>query len=202
MKHFYTPLIKETKEYVADFVADHFSETICYHNIDHTLEVVEAVQIIAEKCQIDDRQLEIVLVAAWFHDTGYYMGCENHEKASAEIAQNYLRKKELNEDFINAVSKCILSTKVPQNPQSLLEKIICDADLFHLATDKFFEKSELLWKEFSYTDQDMTPETWLNQSRQFVESHRYHTEYGKKVLYPNLIKNLERLNSKIDSTSL
>jgi len=201
LKHFYTPLLQETKEYVANYVADHFSETICYHNIDHTLEVVEAVEIIAEDCKINANELEIVLVAAWFHDTGYYKGCENHEKASAKIAQTFLREKDVSGEFIDAVSRCILSTKVPQKPKALLEKIICDADLYHLATDKFFEKSELLWKEFSFTNQDMTPESWLSQSRQFVKEHRYHTDYGKRELYPKLIKNLELLNTKIDSIS-
>lgn len=201
MKNFSTPLIQVTKEYVADFVADHFSEDICYHNIDHTLEVVDAVEIIGSKCQISDFDLEVVIIAAWFHDTGYYLGCENHELASSQIAEAYLSKQGKTTDFIEAVSKCILSTKVPQNPHTLLEKIICDADLFHLSTEKFFEKSELLWREFSYTDQKMTPESWLNQSKQFVESHQYHTEYGKDKLYPRLIKNLELLNTKIKSSS-
>jgi len=199
--NFNTPFIELTKEYVAGFIADHFSEDICYHNIDHTIEVVEAAEIIGRNCHISDRELEIVIVAAWFHDTGYYLGCMNHEEASAEIAREFLVKHGKAEDFIKDVTKCILSTKVPQKPDSLLEKIICDADLFHLATEKFFEKSELLWKEFSLKDETMTPESWLNQSRQFIEAHRYHTKFGKEKLSPKLKKNLRLLTTKIDSKS-
>ncbi len=201
MKNFSTPLLRLTKEYVADFVADHFTENICYHNIDHTLEVVDAVEYIGKKCQISEGELEVVLVAAWFHDTGYYLGCENHEKASAQIARDFLQKLGVDQDFIDSVVKCVLATKVPQTPNSLLEKIICDADLFHLATEKFFEKSELLWKEFSYTNENMTPESWLNQSKKFVEAHRYHTKFGKEKLSPQLKKNLKLLNTKISSSN-
>ena len=188
-----------TKEYVANFIADHFTENICYHNIDHTLEVVEAVEFIGRKCQISNSELEVVIVAAWFHDTGYYLGCENHEEASAQIARDFLNSQGKDKEFIDMVVKCILSTKVPQTPDTLLEKIICDADLYHLASEKFFEKSELLWREHSYTDENMTPENWLNQSKKFIEEHRYHTKFGKEKLFPQLKINLKRLNTKIST---
>jgi len=199
--NFNTPFIELTKEYVAGFIADHFSEDICYHNIDHTIEVVEAAEIIGRNCHISDRELEIVIVAAWFHDTGYYLGCNNHEEVSAQIASEFLLKHGKSKKFIEEIKKCIISTKVPQHPSSLLEKIICDADLYHLATEKFFEKSELLWKEFSKKDETVTSESWLNQSRQFIEAHRYHTKFGKEKLSPKLKKNLRLLTTKIDSKS-
>lgn len=197
MKNFSTSFIEETKKYVAEFIADHFSEKICYHNIDHTLDVVQAVEIIGGKCNISDQELEMVIIAAWFHDTGYYLGCEDHEVTSAQIARHYLEEKQKDNAYVDVVTKCILATKVPQKPVSLLEKIICDADLYHLATEKFFEKSELLWREFSFQDANLTPRNWLNQSKKFVEVHRYHTKYGKETLFPRLKKNLTLLKYKI-----
>lgn len=199
MGHFTTPFIEETRQYVIEFIADHFSEQICYHNIDHTLDVVEATEIIGRACNISDADLEMLLIAAWFHDTGYYLGCRNHEETSAEIAKNFLTLKGKDRKFIGNVINCILATKVPQSPRNLFEQIICDADLYHLATEKFFEKSELLWQEFSHNDKNMTPLRWLNQSKEFVSSHRYHTVYGKNELFPKLKKNLKKLNAKINS---
>ena len=32
-----------------------------------------------------------------------------------------------------------MATKLPQSPHSLIEQIICDADLFNLGTDMFRE---------------------------------------------------------------
>ena len=197
MKNFNTPLLKRTKEFVAGFIAENFTEKICYHNIDHTLEVVEAVEIIGKHCNISKEDMETVIIAAWFHDTGYFLGCENHEEASANIAKQYLTDENIDPEIINKVANCILSTKIPQTPNSTLEKIICDADLFHLASEKFFNKSKLLWLELTLHNQKITPESWLNQSREFVETHEYHTSFGKEILLPKMEKNLASLKLKI-----
>jgi predicted metal-dependent HD superfamily phosphohydrolase len=194
-----TPFIEETKKYVVGFIADHFSEEICYHNIDHTLEVVEAVEMIGRACKISDQQIEMLKVAAWFHDAGYYLGCADHEEASAEIAREYLLQTHVDSDFIMTVESCILATKLPQNPQNILEEIICDADLFHLSSEQFFEKSELLLQEFSVSDKNMTPEIWMARSKEFIESHHYHTKFGKEQLFPKLQRNLGILRAKIRS---
>jgi predicted metal-dependent HD superfamily phosphohydrolase len=199
LENFSTPFIEETKTYVIEYMADHFSEDICYHNIDHTLEVADAVEIIGRACQISDKQLEILKVAAWFHDTGYYLGCVDHEEASAKIAREYLTNKHVDLDFITSVESCILSTKLPQKPQNILEKIICDADLYHLSSENFFEKSDLLLQEFSLRDKNMTPEIWLAQSKEFIESHSYHTKFGREQLFPQLKKNLKILTDKINA---
>lgn len=197
MGNFSTPLIKKTKEYVVGFIADNFTEKICYHNIDHTLEVVEASEIIGKKLNISTENLEIVILAAWFHDTGYFLGCTNHEEASANIAKLYLEGEAIDSTTIDKIICCIMATKIPQTPKSILEKIICDADLFHLATDKFFGKSELLLTELTLHNQKIDQKCWLIKSKEFVESHNYHTSFGKEFLLPELAKNLELLNLKI-----
>lgn len=202
MEKFSTPLVEHTKEYVAEFIAENFTEKICYHNIDHTMEVVEATEIIGRKCKISDKDLETVIISAWFHDVGYFMGCENHERASAKIAEEYLKRENVDTERIIQVKQCILSTKIPQKPKTLLDKILCDADLYHLATEKFFEKSQLLWREFSLHNKDITPKYWLNQSKDFVEAHEYHTSFGKHKLLPKLEKNLTLIKDKIKQFEL
>lgn len=197
MKNFSTPFIERTKEYVAGYIAENFTEKICYHNIDHTLEVVDATEMIGRKCGISDKDLETVIIAAWFHDTGYYLGCENHEKASADIATAFLREQKVDEEVIRQIRNCIYATKIPQRPKTLLEEILCDADLYHLSTEKFFEKSDLLWQEIRMNDQDIAHDYWLNLSKEFVEAHQYHTPYGKQVLLPRLKKNLSLIKSKL-----
>ncbi len=197
MEGFNTPLLNKTKEFVAGFIADNFTEKICYHNIDHTLEVVNACENIGAHCEISNEDMEVVLVAAWFHDTGYYLGCENHEHASAEIATKFLNEGHVDPETIPKVVNCILATKIPQTPKNILEKILCDADLFHLASEYYFDKSELLWLEFTLHNQKITPEYWLSLSKDFFEEHEFHTNYGKKILLPRQDKNLVKIKSKI-----
>lgn len=197
MKDFSTPLLIKTKEYVAGFIGDNFTEKICYHNIDHTLEVVNSCEIIGGHCQISTEDLETVILAAWFHDTGYFLGCENHESASANIASKFLIEEDIERGIINKVVNCILSTKIPQSPKNILEKILCDADLFHLATEYYFDRSELLRLEFTLHNQNITPEYWLSQSKNFFEDHEFHTSYGNEILLPMKKKNLGLIKSKI-----
>lgn len=197
MGSFSTPFIEKTKEYVAGFIGENFSEKICYHNIDHSIEVVEAAELIGNHCEISDKDLETVIIASWFHDTGYYLGCKEHEIESSKIAQSFLSDENVSQNIINKVINCILSTKVPQLPKSLLEKIICDADLYHLSSDNFLEKSELLLHEFRHQKQDISLDIWLKQSIEFISNHEYHTSYGKKILAPLANKNILLLQAKV-----
>ena len=198
MGSFSTSFLEKTKEYVAGFIGEHFTEKICYHNIDHTIDVVGFCELIGNKCRISESDMEIVIIAAWFHDTGYYLGCQDHEDASAEIAEKYLSEQNCDTTHIKKVVNCILATKIPQTPKTLLEKILCDADLYHLSSEQFFEKSELLLQELKFENQDISDEMWLEGSKEFVEAHRYHTPYGKRVLFPRMLKNLKMLKSRIE----
>ena len=198
MGNFNTSFLEKTKEYVAGFIGENFTEKICYHNIDHTLEVVDASELIGKKCKISNKDLETVIIASWFHDTGYYLGCLEHEEASAKIASEFLSGQNTPQEIIDEVVNCILSTKIPQKPKTLLEKIICDADLYHLSTKKYFEKSALILRELKYQNQEISSELWLKESKDFIEAHVYHTSYGKKVLFPLLKKNLALLQRRIE----
>ena len=202
MKDFSTPLIEKTKEYVNGLFANNFSEDICYHNIDHTLDVVEGVKIIASKSNVNLKDLETLIIAAWFHDSGYFMGSENHEFASANLASSFLSEKGVDLETVIKVRNCILCTCIPQKPVTLLEKIICDADMFHLASENFFQKTELLRLELTLSGKKMTHGEWLEKSRNFIESHNYHTKYGLQVLNPKKNENLVLLRSKIEEISL
>ena len=139
---FETYLISMAETYVKRFMADKLDEKMCYHNLNHTLEVVEAAEIIGRGCKLNEDELEQVIIAAWFHDIGYYNGREDHELQSAELARSFLIKTSFPAYKIENVCSSILATKIPQSPKNLLEQVLCDADLYHLSTEKFFEKEK------------------------------------------------------------
>jgi HD superfamily phosphodiesterase len=53
-----------------------------YHDCSHTLEVVSAVKELSIAEKLSPLESEMVIIAAWFHDTGYIKGAENHENES------------------------------------------------------------------------------------------------------------------------
>src|SRR5690606_4343989 len=99
---------------------------------------------------------------------------------------------------VGRIKSLILSTKVPQNPQNLLEEIICDADLYHLGSEGFLEQSLLLKREKEYSEQREIPLIdWLKQTRDFMLKHQYNTDYAKMIIQEGKEKNLKFLDAKI-----
>mgnify|MGYP001100522238 CR=1 FL=1 len=86
-------LFKEVKEHVFKQFKETLPKGAVYHNYNHTLQVVNAAHEIALAEKLSDNDLEILLLAAWFHDVGFTLSHENHEENSKKIAAEYLNKK-------------------------------------------------------------------------------------------------------------
>jgi predicted metal-dependent HD superfamily phosphohydrolase len=92
-----------------------------------------ASKTIGAACRLSAEELEGVILAAWFHDAGYVEAIEGHEEKSVEIATSFLRENGYPQEKIARVAACIRATKMPQNPKTLMEQVLCDADISHLA---------------------------------------------------------------------
>jgi predicted metal-dependent HD superfamily phosphohydrolase len=183
-------LLQKSRIYVEEFLKDNLSKGIYYHDLEHTQEVVEAAEEIGFASNLSEEQLETVLIAAWFHDTGYYKGMQDHEVNSKEVAEDFLRKEGVNDKKINDVSGCILATMIPQHPTNIMEEVLCDADLYHVSTKEFFKKSELLRKEFSLVFPDeIQLDEWFKKSIKF----HFFTDYARENLLSAKKENLKKL---------
>ena len=141
---FETELTRKTRDYVDQFLRENMKEPLPYHNFNHLEDVVHASIEIGQAMKLIEDQLEMVVIASWFHDIGYYKGWEDHELTGREIAGKFLRSQGVSEKKIEEVGGCILATRLPQRPTNILEKVVCDADLHHISSEEFFDKSELL----------------------------------------------------------
>lgn len=169
-----------------------------YHDVAHTKEVVAAATEIGKGEQLNDGELEIIQIAAWFHDAGYIEKTLGHEKISEKIAKDFLNSVKYPFVKIQKVSSCIKSTKVPQKPKNKLEKIICDADLSHLGLVTFFERNDKYRIEFeNYLGQKMDDGKWLKKSISFMKRHRFFTKYALKNYSAQKKLNLQILQSQL-----
>ena len=176
------------------------SDDMTYHSINHTQDVVSSANEIAEKLELSKEELEILNIAAWFHDIGYTESSENHEVRGTKMAEEFLTLKDYPAEKTERVKGCILATRMPQNPQNNLEKIMCDADLMHLADNDYFKKADLLHQELQKTKLCTIPEDeWLQMNQEFLSNHCFFTDYAKHnyecAVKENLRKVRERLNS-------
>ncbi len=154
-------LIDHAKSLAEEVFKDPVFEKYFFHNLRHTEDVVSAVKDIGMRSELSADEMELALVAAWLHDLGYKYGAENHEDSSARHAEEFMDRLSIPPKKIKAISSAILSTRLPQQPRTLIERVLCDADLFHLSNQTFEAKSELLRKEWKATGfREMTDQEW------------------------------------------
>jgi predicted metal-dependent HD superfamily phosphohydrolase len=192
-------ILSAAQDFVSDIFLNKVNKSIHFHTLQHTQEVVAASEVMADYYQLADEDRFALLMAAWFHDTGYSTGSAlNHEDASVEIATKFLNDRQVSPAVISKVIGCINATRIPQKPVLLIEQIICDADLFHLGTGDFKEKNKLLREELNdFGSMDLSKKDWRKKNIEFLSKHNYFTSYAKENLDPLKQVYLQELKEKV-----
>jgi predicted metal-dependent HD superfamily phosphohydrolase len=154
-----------------------------FHNVHHTINVVQGVVDIGREEQLGPEDMEILMLAAWFHDTGYVYTYADHEERSIELAQEWLRGQAYPENRMEEILRCIRATTMPQQPTNKLEQVICDADLYHLSFATYDHYQELLREEWNLLlGIEMTDAEWRESNDTFLRNHHYWTDFGREYL--------------------
>jgi predicted metal-dependent HD superfamily phosphohydrolase len=194
----YQHLLKQVNEYVLAYYSAHADPRLIYHDLKHTETVANRAIEIANHYQLNDRDYFVVATAAWFHDTGYMLDVKQHEEHSALLAETFLKTISVSESDIKDVKGCIMATKMPQSPNNLMEKILCDADLYHLGTAEFDQTDKLLRKETNILHgTDLSKREWRRKSIGFLAAHHYHTDYAQVLLNGAKQRKIEELKEKV-----
>ena len=202
--------IDTVQEQVKQIFSENALPENVYHNLSHTTEVVSAVKEIAAAEGVGDDDLEILLIAAWFHDSGYVKTCKGHEEVSVEYVREFLQSIKYPEDKIKEIESLISTTKMPQSPKNHLEEILCDADLHHIGMKGFEEKGDLLRLEYEKRCKEVcTDQEWLEISLKFINQHHFFTSYAKEkfgiqknINFIKIEKQLKKLKKQNKNTKL
>lgn len=176
-------IINLSRKYVKTLFEQRLPKCAHYHSLKHTRAVVSGCRKIGRISGLKSGDIEILMVAGWFHDTGYTLKNKQNEVEGASIARQFLSEHGYPVPKVRTVVKCIMATTYPQHPRELLEKVICDADMASLGRKTFLRENELLRKEtMKCENRKISVSEWLRRSEIFLASHRFHTKYGKTVL--------------------
>ena len=164
-------IIKEAKKIVTSIFQNKVNPLFVFHNLEHTIQVVTATEEIEGYYQLNNEDRFVLFISAWFHDTGFSLGhAEEHEKESIKLAKEFLTPRIAEQEIITRIASCIQATHMPQQPLNLVEKIICDADLFHLGSNMFSERNQLLRKELqAYYKSDFPEREWCQLNIEFLK---------------------------------
>lgn len=192
-------ILLEAEKYVSTLLNDELKHHYMYHNLSHTQRVVAAAKEIIEGEKVVEDEANKIILAAWFHDTGYTNSNDNHEEESVAILKSFLKDKNVFENFTKAVSDLILATKMGNEPQNLSEKIIRDADCAHFKDKDYSEVSELLRNEWELSvGKHYNDIKWIEENISFfTKHHRYYTDYALENWQKGKDKNLAALFKKL-----
>lgn len=176
---------------------------LTYHTTDHTLDVLEQCVRIAEAEGVTNtKELFLLRVAALYHDTGFLNRYANHEEESCRIFLADAARLNFSEEDKKEVLHLIMATRIPQQPATLTERIICDADLDYLGRQDFRRIGDGLRREFISFGIVADDEEWRDLQLRFLKAHSYHTASSRRLREPVKQKNLlaaEREQQKLKS---
>ncbi len=197
-----TELINKAEKFTFELFKEKLPNTYIYHNYNHTQRVAKSTKELIENSEINVKEEQALMLAAWLHDTGYTITYEGHEEESIKIATSFLKENNVEPEVIDLVISCIEATKMDFVPKSKIQEILRDADSSHFAKEYFSETSELLRQELKLLNiRNYSEKEWRQENiKVFTEKHKYYTNYALKNWQPikedNLLELLEAQNKQ------
>jgi predicted metal-dependent HD superfamily phosphohydrolase len=170
------------KAYIVKRFTEELDPRLSYHNLEHTLDVYEAVRRINHTEKIAKPFDSYLEAAALLHDAGMLVTYQGHEAASAEIAYSILKKFGFVDDAVNLIAELILVTRLPQSPAGLFDQVLCDADLDYLGRADYMVgafKLRMEWEVLGIRKMKLTE--WFELQISFLREHEYFTNASKML---------------------
>lgn len=194
-KQYMSTIISKAENFVTNKLASETSPNYLYHNLRHTQRVVNSTKELIGGEHINEKEKEILLLAAWFHDLGYTISYNNHEENSCDLAKDFLTEHKCPNQVIEQVCSLIMATVKEYEPQTVLEKIIRDADSSHFAVKNFMATSELLREELASVGiAQHSVVAWREENIRLLRTkHRFYTNYAQEHWQEGKDKNIKKL---------
>jgi predicted metal-dependent HD superfamily phosphohydrolase len=190
--------IRRAGDYVFNLLKKNLSRKLVYHNYKHTFETVKEAKSLGESHALSAKDMEALLLAAWFHDTGYIDTYTGHEEKSVEYATDYLQEQGYPEDRIALVNECIMATKHGAPSRGLLPDILVDADMSNVGKETFFSTAELLRVEWEmFLDKFYSNSEWAQFQLDFLLGMGYRTEHAIRKFAQQLGQNIQEQRNRL-----
>lgn len=168
------------KHYIIQRLIHELPSKLFYHGLHHTFDVYDAAKQLAAIENVTGEDLILLKTAALFHDAGFIEQYSHNEPIAVKMVREALPQFGYTEIQIDTISEIIMATAMQRPPQTLLEKIIRDADLDYLGRTDFYVISDLLRKELDAYGISYTDYLWDEMQVLFLEKHIYYTAAAKK----------------------
>ncbi|MFT5858266.1 MAG: ligand-binding sensor domain-containing protein/class 3 adenylate cyclase [Flavobacteriaceae bacterium] len=188
----------KAERHIMRVLSEQLSESLYYHSISHTKDVVTAVERIALLENVTDEGLFLLKSAATYHDAGFIEQYDKNEPIGARLAEEILPKYGYSDKHIATIKDLIYVTEIPHAPTTHLQEIMCDADLDYLGRDDFHEIATRLRDELKEHGKIETNKQWDEIQVKFLNMHKYFTETAIKTRKKKKQQNLEEVIARLE----
>ncbi len=153
---------------------------LTYHTALHARDVLyEALLFALMEKRLTDHEIELLAIAAAYHDTGYLEQDHHNEILGARRAEEAMKQANYSAEDVRAVVQAIKDTELRRTEQglqqvssSLLSDYLLDADVSNFGRDDFPMKARLVQEESGLStrvfwhgvSELMTAHTWKTQA--------------------------------------
>lgn len=193
-------LLVQAEAYIFKLFKDKLSSQYIYHDYLHTLRVVTALKELIEGEKISSHDANELLLAGWFHDSGYIYGPEQHEEKGCEEFRLFMNEHPDPTIDIDKVCAIILATKIEHLPNNILEMCMKDADFYHFTLENYEDHCSVLKKEIENIKQEEIQKIdWCTENLNVLtKNHYYFTDYAKKNWQPKKEQTIFALRDGLD----
>jgi ligand-binding sensor domain-containing protein/class 3 adenylate cyclase/predicted metal-dependent HD superfamily phosphohydrolase len=196
--HLYSSInYMKAERHIIKILEDELSPNLHYHSINHTKDVTSAAERLALMEGITDEDLFLLKSAATYHDAGFVEQYDANEEIGMRMAREILPKYGYSQDQIDIIDGLIKSTEIPQSPNTLLQQIMCDADLDYLGRDDFHDIASLLRRELREHGKIDSDKLWDEIQVKFLTAHTYFTKSAIDTRQDKKMKHLEEIKEKL-----
>ncbi|MFC8759150.1 hypothetical protein ACFUAG_00285 [Streptomyces sp. NPDC057193] len=166
-----------------------------YHTVDHLQAVLDRIDELTDQGG-EGGELELVRLAAWFHDAVYRPDRSENEERSAALAEKALTEAGLTAHEVTEVARLVrLTTTHDPDQGDLNGETLCDADLAILATDPdtYRGYTQAVREEYGFVPEEAFRAGRAAVLRQLLGLPRlFRTPYGAAVWEEKARENLEK----------
>lgn len=176
------PDFSQAVDYALQRLESELPPHLTYHNYWHTQgDVLPAAVRLARMSGCSEEDVQLIEVAAAYHDIGFLYVIQEHEMVGASIAAQILPQYGFSWPQIERIINLIMATRLPQSPGNTLEQCLADADLDALGREDFLERSEALRLETASLGQALDLVAWDARQLPFLEGHQYFTAAARSL---------------------
>lgn len=198
---FVSNILSAASQQVLNTSNQQYDTRFLYHSYERTVGIVTMAEEIAAESSISDTSLEIVLLAAWFHETGYFVDVTEAIPKSMDSARDFLSKEGYPKDKLQKVLACINATGDTVNPITIEEQILNDSIAAYTCGENFELHRPLLRLEWELMqNRHLTSFEWQQLQMQTLLQARFYTPYGKLNYAPQVATNIQNQKSKVEKT--